>query len=116
MKVIIAGSRSIISYDTVKYAIELSGFEITEVVSGHARGVDQLGEKWAKENDIPVKIFPTMWSKYGTSAGYIRNEQMADYVGYDSALLVIWDGKSPGTRNMIHIAEKKIMRMFIHYI
>lgn len=53
MKVIVAGSRWIDNYDVVKQAIEESGFEITEVVSGVARGADTLGENWADANDVP---------------------------------------------------------------
>lgn len=44
MKVIIAGSRTLHSYDLVVRAVKDSGLQITEVVSGGARGVDRLGE------------------------------------------------------------------------
>ena len=47
MRIIIAGSRNITSYEYLSLACELSDFEITEVVSGCARGVDRLGEEWA---------------------------------------------------------------------
>ena len=47
MKVIIAGSRDITDYSLVCRAISESKFDITEVISGTARGVDTLGEKWA---------------------------------------------------------------------
>lgn len=62
---IVAGSRSILdclSRDgqrrIVAEAIDRSGFSVAEVVSGTARGVDQLGEDWADEHGIPVKRFP----------------------------------------------------------
>ena len=47
MKVIIAGSRGVEDYALVEEAVKQSGFDITEVVSGTARGVDLLGEHWA---------------------------------------------------------------------
>ena len=50
MKTIINGSRTIGDYEVVKKAIELSGIGITKVISGHARGPDRLGEKWAAQN------------------------------------------------------------------
>lgn len=111
MKTIIAGSRGITSLSVVNKACELSGFSITEVVSGTARGVDQLGELWAKNNKIGVKRFPAQWDLHGKSAGYKRNEIMA---GYAEALIAIWDGKSPGTKHMIDIAKRKGLTVFVH--
>ena len=98
MRVIIAGSRTITSYDTVKEAVANSGFTITTVISGCARGVDQLGEKWANENGVKIARFPANWEKYGKRAGAIRNAAMADNA---DALIAVWDGKSAGTRDMI---------------
>ncbi|HXG66007.1 MAG TPA: SLOG family protein [Blastocatellia bacterium] len=78
MKVIIAGSRDITDYEVVKRAIEESGFEITEVVSGTAAGVDQLGEWWAELRAVPIARFPADWMNYGMRADAIRNAQMAE--------------------------------------
>ena len=103
MKVIIAGSRDITNYNLLLKVIEKSKFEITEVVSGTARGVDKLGERYAEENNIPLKKFPADWNKYNKMAGYLRNKQMAEYA---DALIAIWDGESRGTKNMIDIAKK----------
>ncbi len=106
MKTIIAGSRTITSYDVIQKAIEASGIEITEVVSGRARGVDTLGEDWARTNNIPVTQFPVTpaeWKRYGKRAGYLRNRKMGEYA---EALIAIWDGKSRGTGHMIDIADE----------
>lgn len=108
MKTIIAGSRTIASYEVVQKAVLLAqgaGLEITEVVSGKARGIDTLGEEWAKANNIPVAEFPVRaadWKRYGKRAGYLRNQQMGEYA---DALIAIWDGKSRGTVHMIDIAD-----------
>jgi len=107
-KTIIAGSRTITSYEIVQKAILLAhgaGVEITEVVSGKARGIDTLGEEWAKANNVPVAEFPVKpadWKRYGKRAGYLRNQQMGKYA---EALIAIWDGKSRGTGHMIDIAD-----------
>jgi hypothetical protein len=103
MRVIIAGSRSITDYDFVCRVIEESCFDVTEVVSGTARGVDQLGERWAKDNGIPVAHFPADWDKYGKSAGYVRNTDMGDYA---DALIAVWDGESRGTNHMVDIMSR----------
>ena len=55
MKVIIAGSRDIDDYDIIDAAVKRSGYNITEVVSGTARGPDKLGEEYAINHDIPIK-------------------------------------------------------------
>lgn len=111
MRVIIAGSRGITDYALVSHAIQNSGFPISRVISGAARGVDQLGERWAKEHRIPVLRMPAEWTKYGRSAGYRRNEDMAS-VG--DALIAIWDGRSPGTRHMIETASRRGLHVFVY--
>lgn len=98
MKVIIAGSRDLEDYELLVKTIKDSGFEITEVVSGCARGIDRLGERYAEENDIPLKLYQARWDMYGRAAGPIRNKEMASYA---DALIVLWDGKSKGTAHMI---------------
>lgn len=113
MHTIIAGSRSITDYEIVKQAIVDSGFTITEVVSGCANGVDQLGEQWAEEHGIPIKRFPADWNKYGRSAGYKRNAQMAAYA---EALVAVWDCRSRGTRNMLDLARQRGLAVFVKHV
>jgi len=117
MKTIIAGSRSITDYNEVKKAVEESGFEITEVVSGACpTGVDPLGEKYAFLNDIPLKRFPAQWDRYRSAkgknpGGMIRNREMAAYA---EALIAVYDGVSPGTKNMITEAQLKGLKVHVH--
>ena len=111
MKVIIAGSRTITDFNLLKKVITASGFNITEVVCGGARGVDSLGQKWAELNNIPVKLFPANWNAYRKSAGYIRNKQMSDYA---DALVCIWDGSSKGSKHMLELADKNGLEIYLH--
>ena len=104
MKTIIAGGRNVTEADILESALDELPWQISEVVSGGAKGVDQMGEEWAERNGVPVKQFKADWKTYGRAAGPKRNEQMADY---GEALLAIWDGKSKGTANMIKNAEKQ---------
>lgn len=118
MKVIIAGSRDINDYEELCRAILFSNFDdITEVVSGKALGVDTLGERFAKEFEIPLKEFPAKWRPspgvYDKAAGIKRNTEMADY---SDGLIALWDGKSPGTKHMISIAEKKGLKVYVHLV
>lgn len=104
MKVIIAGSRNINAYQDVKDAWLTSSFDITEVVSGGARGVDRLGERLAVELGVPFKQFIPDWTgPLKKGAGFARNKEMADYA---DALIAVWDGESNGTQNMINQMRK----------
>jgi hypothetical protein len=113
MKVIVAGGRDFTNYALVEEAIKISGFEISQIVSGKAKGVDTLGEVWALANNIPVEAFPADWSQHGRAAGPIRNKQMAEYA---DALIAIWDGESKGTANMIQQARSKKLNVFIYLV
>jgi len=110
VKVIIYGSRDIDNIWEIEESISLSGLKIDEVVSGRAKGVDTLGEVWAKTNDVPVSLFPADWS-LGRSAGIIRNIDMADYA---DALIAVTNG-SIGTAHMIKIAKMRHMPVYVKY-
>lgn len=114
MKTIIAGSRNFIS--TVEALVIFDRIvppETVEVVSGGARGVDRLGEEWARKEDLPIKQFIPDWDGIGKSAGYRRNVDMAEYA---DALVAIWDGQSRGTKHMIDIAKRKGLSVYVHLI
>ena len=113
MKLIIAGSRNFEDYEVLKRRIDVLPFEITEIISGNARGADSLGEWYAAENEIQVRVYPANWSKYGKPAGYIRNKEMAEVA---DALIAFWDGKSKGTKHMIDIALDKGLEVIVEYI
>ncbi len=107
MRVIVAGSRTV-----KEKAIAASGFKVTEVVSGNAVGVDLIGEVWAIVRNIPVKRFPANWS-LGKTAGFQRNQEMADYA---SALVAVWKGGSGGTRDMIERATKAGLKVYVEVV
>lgn len=110
MRVIVAGSREITDYDIVRKAIEDSGFKPSLIVSGGARGVDRLGERYAAEHGIPVKKFPADWEKFGKAAGHIRNKQMAEH---GDALVAVWLNESRGTKNMIMNATNCGLQLYV---
>ncbi len=116
MKTIIAGGRDFKDYNLLKkqvdYYREHKG-AITEIVSGGAAGADSLGEMYAIENNIPIKVFNADWNKHGRAAGPMRNKQMADYA---DVLIAVWDGQSKGTKNMIDQMNKLNKPVFIVWI
>lgn len=113
-KVIVAGSRGFNDYDLLKSKLDfyLSKCSNVEIVSGTCYGADKLGEQYAIKHNLPIKQFPADWNRYGKSAGYIRNSQMADYA---NACVVFWDGKSRGTQHMINLARAKGLALRIVY-
>lgn len=104
-KVIVAGSRTFHDYGYLakELDVRIPPF-IEEIVCGNADGPDKFGAKWAEEHGYPVKHFPAQWDKYGKAAGIIRNHEMGDYA---DSLIAFWDGKSPGTRDMIEYMRKQ---------
>ncbi|WP_084212177.1 DUF2493 domain-containing protein [Geoalkalibacter subterraneus] len=111
VRVIIAGSRTCTDFQLVESAIAASGFVITRIISGGAKGVDQAGEQWARRNDIPIERFDPDWKRFGRGAGPMRNREMAQNA---DALIAIWDGKSKGTHNMIDLAKRQGLEVFIY--
>ena len=108
MKTIIAGTRTFTNYKLLSEAMENLPWQPSTIISGAARGADKLGERWAKANDIPIEQFPADWQKFGKSAGYRRNVQMAEAA---EALVAFWDGKSRGTNHMLKIAKERNLKI-----
>lgn len=107
-RVIVAGSRTICNQTFVfnhldRLLVNKQKYDRLQIVSGTARGVDKIGEAFAQARGYECVRFPADWEKYGKRAGYLRNQQMAEYA---DALVAFWDGKSPGTKHMIEIAKK----------
>jgi DNA polymerase III epsilon subunit-like protein len=128
---LIAGSRSIKSYEVVSEAAQIALQEwgltindINELVSGHATGTDQLGEYWADANDIPKNVMEADWKDlshadavirpakwgggfYDARAGHRRNEDMAKYIAArEGRAIIVWDGTSSGSSDMRDLCEE----------
>lgn len=112
MRVIIAGGRDFNNYKILCKVCDhmLSKQNNIEIISGGANGADKLGEKYANERGYKIKQFLAKWDLYGKSAGFIRNEQMAEY---GEALIAFWDESSKGTEHMIELAKKYELKIKI---
>lgn len=113
MRVIIAGSRTLTNPRLVADAVDASGFTVTEVISGGARGIDRLGEQWAEARGVSVRRFPAEWESEGRAAGHLRNRKMAENA---DALIAIWTAGSPGTHDMIHEATTRGLAVYVHRV
>ena len=117
-KVIIAGSRGFSNYKLLKetcdeFLKEKAKDKNIVIISGGAKGADKAGEKYARDCGYDLEVYPANWNKYGKSAGFRRNEQMAEAA---DAVIAFWNGESHGTKHMIDIAnEKKLEIRVVNY-
>jgi hypothetical protein len=84
--------------------------EISQVVSGGAKGADSLGKKFAGLHKLKYKEFLPDWKTYGRSAGMIRNNYI---IRNADIVFAFWDGKSKGTKNSIKIAKDTGKDLFL---
>jgi len=107
MKVAIIGSRNL----NINIADYIPA-EITEVVSGGAKGIDTLAEAYADSMNIPKTIIKPDYNKYGRAAPIRRNEVIVDR---SDLVIAIWDGKSRGAKFVIEYANKtgKPIRVYL---
>ncbi len=111
MRTIIAGGRDFFDFPLLAYSIHKSlPWKITFVISGGAKGADNLGARWGKIKGLDCEVFKPDWTRYGRSAGPIRNAEMAENA---DALLAFWDGESKGTGNMIATARKAGLKVHV---
>lgn len=105
IRVCIAGTRTFNDYSLLKTIITNAFFDISRlhIISGHAKGADELGERFANENNLLLDIYPADWRLYRNRAGAIRNAEMAQV---SDCLVAFWDGESRGTKNMIKNMKK----------
>ena len=117
-KIIIAGGRDFNDYELLKkeaseFLFEIENGEAIQIVSGGAKGVDSMGETFAKEYNLDLILFPADWKKFGRAAGPKRNAQMAEYATH---LLSFWNGESKGTKSMISLAKKNKLEVKVVYV
>lgn len=109
-KIVVAGGRTYTNTGMVFICLEKIVQKGDVIISGHAKGVDMMGELYAQKNNLACEIFPAEWDKYGRSAGPRRNEKMAQVA---DKVVVFWDFKSRGTKNMVEMAKKYKKELFI---
>ena len=99
MKLAVIGSRSLTNVSLDKYV----GEEVTEIVSGGAKGIDTCASEYAKNNGIRLTEFLPEYSRYRRGAPIVRNKKIVDYA---DKIIVFWDGRSRGTLSVIKYAER----------
>lgn len=100
MKLLIVGSRSIGDFDLSEYV----PCDKTLIISGGAKGIDTVAEKYADSHKLSKLILRPRYDLYGKAAPIKRNKTMVDFA---DAVLVIWDGVSRGAKFTAEYAKKK---------
>lgn len=99
MKLLIAGSRSVTKFDLFPYIPK----DTDLIISGGAKGIDELAELYADRHRISKLILRPNYNLYSKAAPLKRNEEMIDIA---EKILIVWDGKSKGTEYTIQYAKK----------
>ena len=91
MKISVIVSRGLVINDLGKYLPA----NVTEIVSGGAKGIDTCAKEYALSNGIKLTEFLPEYNKYGRGAPLKRNLLIIDYADEVPAF---WDGRSSGTK------------------
>lgn len=106
LKCAIVGGRDFDDYGFMKKVLD-EKFDnlsfVESIVSGGAKGVDTLAERYAKEIGRPMVVFKPDYKRYGRGAALVRNTQIMEYA---DVVYAFWDGRSNGTRDAINKAQK----------
>lgn len=101
-RLLVAGSRQInqwsLAAGLIDERLQSIGAVDTHLVSGMAPGADTLAVQYARQTYMGLAEFPADWDRLKRPAGHLRNTLMA---GYATDALVLWDGASPGTKDML---------------
>lgn len=92
MKAAVIGSRNISINNLDDYIPD----DVTEIISGGARGVDTCAKKYALSHNIKLTEFYPEYDKYGKAAPIKRNLLIIDSA---DIVIALWDGRSRGTKS-----------------
>ena len=99
MKVAIVGSRGL----RVSHLENYLPPDVTEIVSGGARGIDAAARDYAQKAGIPLVEYLPDYRRYGRAAPLRRNLLIVQHC---DLLLAFWDGKSRGTRCVVDCCKR----------
>ena len=100
MKLAIIGSRGLRVEDMGLYLPT----GVTELISGGAKGIDTCAREYALSHDLKLTEFLPDYQRYGRAAPLVRNREI---VAYADQVLAFWDGRSPGTKDVIVQCKKQ---------
>ena len=103
MIIAVIGSRNFSDYKLLESTLAALP-EISQIVSGGAKGADSLAEIYAEKHQLPLVVFKPDWPKYGRGAGIVRNREIIEAA---DMVVAFWDGSSKGTASSLKFAKSK---------
>jgi len=61
----------------IEKLIQMRGRNVT-IIEGDAKGADRIAGNVARQHGLKVEVFPADWDNIGRSAGFVRNQSMAE--------------------------------------
>jgi hypothetical protein len=89
--------------------IGISPKDVNTIICGLEHGPEKAGEIWARKNRIALDEHRPHLEKYGQIAWVIRNKVI---MAHADMMLVYWDGKSAGARNLMNSGVKKGLKVY----
>lgn len=81
------------------------------IISGGARGVEEMVGRWATGAGKNFRIIPPNINVHGVRSGFlIRNTEI---VSASDALVMFWDGKMDGYTDIISLCMREGMEVFV---
>ena len=109
-KIAIIGSRDFKKREIIEQFI--GSLENVEIVTGGARGADEMAEQIARKKGLVVMVFRPDFSKGYDAAGYHkRNGKIAEYA---DEIHVFWHKPTPGSLSTLNFAKKLNKPCFVH--
>ncbi len=102
MKLGIVGSREFPDLKMVEKYINSLPKSLT-LITGDARGVDKTVTQVGARRGMVVDPLKKNYEKHGSGAPFVRNDRI---VRESDAVVAFWDGKSPGTQDVMERALK----------
>lgn len=125
-RIIVSGSRDYPNREAVFKVLDDAASKTKHIViiQGGARGADRYAREWAEtyakrhpDSDVFVEHIevPAEWDKHGRSAGFRRNEKMAEEYGAQE--VIAFSHHTPtsrGTQHMLDIAARHHLHTTLH--
>ena len=106
-KIAIIGSRNFKDKNLLFGVLDKNFDKIEMIVSGGAKGADELGRVYAQERGFPCLIYYPRWRSvtgdFDKGAGFKRNHLI---IKNCDVVLAFWDGVSKGTSHSLEIAKQ----------
>jgi predicted Rossmann fold nucleotide-binding protein DprA/Smf involved in DNA uptake len=112
MKALVCGGRN---YSDLKYLFQvldlcMGWWKLKTIITGGAKGADSLAHEWAIRRKLQTEVYMADWDLHGKAAGMIRNREML--IEGQPNVVIAFPGTT-GTENMITIARKALVPVFI---